>query len=87
MWVGIAFNMKSTFNIVNYTLDQAVLVFTPREYIHLAFLVSLCNYLLLFAEINISKTSVPTFRLCLSKRYVLSMKFDGILSHNIVCPH
>ena len=33
MWVGVAINMKITFNIVNYSLDQAALVFTPREYV------------------------------------------------------
>jgi hypothetical protein len=87
VWVGIAINMKTAFNTVNYTLDQATFVFTPREYIHVSFLVSFCIYLQMFANFNITKTSVSIFPLCLTKRYVLSMKFDGILSHNIVCPH
>jgi len=30
VWVGIAINMKSAFDVQNYILDQAALFFTPR---------------------------------------------------------
>jgi hypothetical protein len=63
VWVGIDINMKSAFNIVHYTLDQAALVFTPRDYIRVAFLISLYIYLSLLAELKISKTSVSVFPL------------------------
>jgi hypothetical protein len=87
VWVGIAINMKSALNIVNYTLDQATLVFTPREKIDVVFLVSLCISLLLLTELNFGNTSVSTFSQCLAKHCVLPMKLDGLLSQNILCLH